>query len=198
VREVPSGTIDPDDLPPKAAATPYDPGPSEPHWYGWQVLVGDATSAALIAAGIAVNSDAGTGVAVAGIGGAFLAGPVIHAAHGRWSVAGASLAVRLGLAIAGGAVGAAAFPPCRVSSSPLVGPITQTACGIAEGGYMALGASAGLLVASAIDATAFSWERPRAESPPGAASGIRFEPQASWIRRPSGGSDFTVGLVGGF
>lgn len=72
------------------------PPPPEPElesrWYGWQILIVDGAS--IVTMPILV-----------GVGGYFLGGPIVHAAHGHWGTSAASLGVR----VAGPIIGIAAM-----------------------------------------------------------------------------------------
>jgi hypothetical protein len=68
-------------------------------WYGWQNLLSDAVSVALIAQGGSTNSNA---LAYVGVAGYMVGSPVIHAAHGSVTKPFVSLALRLGLPALGG------------------------------------------------------------------------------------------------
>lgn len=111
-------------------------------WYGWQTLAADGTSllALPIVAGVTQSGALG-GVAV---GGYFLAPPIIHAAHGRWGIFGASLGLRVAMPLIGGFLGAAADGDCRGDLCIPVGA--------------ALGVAVGALGAVALDASLLSYE----------------------------------------
>ena len=67
------------------------PAPPETRWYGWQVLLADAASGALIYFGAKGDN---TPLAVAGVATFFLAAPAIHLAHGSGGDAGKSFLFR--------------------------------------------------------------------------------------------------------
>lgn len=80
-------------IPPEATAAPApaaarpeasQPAREETRWYGWQTLIADGVSIAILFP-----------VPPAGLAGYALGGPIIHAAHGRWGVTFASLAMRV-------------------------------------------------------------------------------------------------------
>ena len=83
------------------------PAPQRSEWYGWQTALVDVASLGLGAAviGLSGNSSSGSGAEnVAGVlmvSTFVLGGPVVHAAHGQWGKAGASLGLRLGAPAAG-------------------------------------------------------------------------------------------------
>jgi hypothetical protein len=100
------------------AARAEPPAPSDPpsasveapkprrEWYGWQTLLADGASFGLVIAG----THSGGGLLVAGGTSYALAAPLIHAAHANDGAAGISVALRLGLPLAGGLIGSAAVP----------------------------------------------------------------------------------------
>jgi hypothetical protein len=63
----------------------------ERRWYGWQTLLADATALGVGIAGANRNELA---LGLTGVGIGLLGAPIIHAAHGNWEGAGASLAMR--------------------------------------------------------------------------------------------------------
>ena len=69
---------------------------ADEEWYGWQILVADGLSTGLMIAG--ARSE---GLTAVGLGGYFLAGPIIHGAHGDMPQAIADLGLRAGLPVAG-------------------------------------------------------------------------------------------------
>jgi len=90
-------------------ASVIESSPPRRHWYGWQTALVDAASLSL-GASVAALSDQGHDSDVSGaVGGIVVAsyvlgGPIVHAAHGQWGTAGASLGLRLGAPV-GGALG---------------------------------------------------------------------------------------------
>src|SRR4051794_39143549 len=65
----------------RAAATePSVPTEQETAWYGWQVLLADGASFALMASAIAARSPV---PGLVGVGGYVLGGPLVHALHQR-------------------------------------------------------------------------------------------------------------------
>ena len=95
-----------------AAPEPTAPvtAPATARWYGGQTLMADAGGIGLITTALALDAAGARGPAVGGtfllgVGGLLLGGPVVHAVHGRWGRAGASLALRVGLPILGWAAG---------------------------------------------------------------------------------------------
>jgi hypothetical protein len=106
-------------------------------------------------------------------------GPIIHVAHSRGDIAGASVALRLGLGASGAVVGALAEHCSSGSSSDIP-------CGYTGGVF---GMFAGAIVASVIDFTALARE-PREPRP---ETGVSVTPILS-ADRHSG----TVGLAGAF
>ena len=158
------GSAGPRQLPPRAAAEPLSPTPNE-HWYGWELGIADGGSLAIIATGFGLaisndgdrnaSDDAAFTIVQVGLAGYLALAPVLHVVHGRpvLRVLG-SVGLRIGLPLAGAALGAAAMSGCNSSDS------WGTSC-------QAAGAGAGMLLgivgAMAIDAAlAFEPPNPRA------------------------------------
>ncbi|HEX8792927.1 MAG TPA: hypothetical protein VF765_18405 [Polyangiaceae bacterium] len=124
------------------------------HWYGWQTLIVDGGSVALLFTGVG---------AAAGIV-TFLAGPpIVHVAHGQWGSGAASALLRLTMPFAFAAMGA-------IGGSYAMG---NGFVGLLGGGF------AGVAGASAIDAAVLAWE-PRA-SPPGPTDRPRTAPSIALV-----------------
>lgn len=104
---------------------------TEERWYGWQLLLADLGSYALIM----VKSPPAVGI---GIGGLVLGAPVLHAANHNYGTAVASFAVRGGVALLVAAL-LSDPPPC---------PMGDTGCSVDRlgGELIGLGLAAGLLV----------------------------------------------------
>ena len=134
---------------PIAPATPV-----KERWYGWQTLLTDAGAITLTIV-LTANADERDDVAVIG---AFVIGastfalgaPIVHGAHGNWGKAGVSVALRLGLSLIGGAIGAGIGAD---SCSQYV--YDHEGCAI---GYGALGLIAGATTAVIVDATVLARE----------------------------------------
>jgi len=135
-----------------AAAPPLTAQPPPPppvmRWYGWQTLaadIGAVTLTLVLGANVDERNDAAViGTAVLGATAFLLGGPIVHAAHGQWTNAGISLALRGGLVLLAGGIGAA---------------IGADACGqyhydheFCEGGYALAGAVIGAGAAVIVDA----------------------------------------------
>jgi hypothetical protein len=150
------------------SAAPAPPAVAEPassHWYGWQTLLADAGSVVLIPA------------AGAGLIAYPLAAPIIHAAHGRWAIAGLDAGLRITLPLLSGWLAfQAAYQPCTGDCSNVWFPK-----GTVEG--LAAGAIAAGVV-SIVDATVLSWERRAPEPVPAAKpqSGPQWTPTAMALR----------------
>lgn len=114
--------IEPEAAPePAAPAAPTAPSKAQParsdresYWYGWQTLTADGLSVMTMFAGAAVHSE---GVAWVGVGGYFLAAPVVHGVQGRVGVAFGSLGLRVGAPMVGAFIGYAAAGPCSASEN---------------------------------------------------------------------------------
>jgi hypothetical protein len=112
---------------------------TEAHWYGWQVMLADAATI-----GVTIASQNPYVFA-----GSYLIGaPVVHAVHERGGASVASLGLRVALPVVGGMLGSAAARCGHPNGD-------ADFCGFGE---VIVGFGAGLLLASAIDAAALSWE----------------------------------------
>lgn len=136
--------------PPPIAAV-ESPAPQRRHWYGWQTALVDAASLGLGATvlGLSGNTGGSSDGNVAGpliVSSYALGGPTVHAAHGQWAMAGASLGLRLGApaagALSGYLVGYAACPHDDQSDVP---------CSAVGAGFgLIAGAATALIVDSAV------------------------------------------------
>jgi hypothetical protein len=98
---------------PTTTAAPAAEGPQE--WYGWQTLLADGASVALVIGGATIasgsgsssNSNSRTGSALAGLGslGYLVGGPIVHLANGRPFAGLGSLGLRAGLPVGGAILG---------------------------------------------------------------------------------------------
>jgi len=117
------------------------------HWYGWQTLIADGGSVALLFSPY---------TALVGITGYVVASPVIHGVHGQVGPAVGSALLRLtmpiGLALAGAAVASELTP----ANSP--NGLGNVLLGLFGGALL------GVVGASAIDASLLAWEPARAAS----------------------------------
>jgi hypothetical protein len=166
-----------------------DAPPAE-HWYGWQTLLVDA-SVVVVAFGLsAATSDrapwVGASLPAVAVGGFLLGGPVVHAAHGRWNTAAASLAVRAGLPVGGALVGAGIASvtcgsSCRFGGGD-GGDVPYALLGAAFGGVI------GVIAAPFVDAGGFAYE-----PDPTASAHVFVAPTVAWA--PGAAS---VGLAGQF
>ena len=116
---------------------------AERRWYGWQTLLADATAIGVGVAGANQNS---LTLGLGGLGLGLLATPTIHAAHGHWARAGASLGMR--------------------AAVPLFGYATLQAGGGlgAAGGAIALTA-AGAIAAALVDAAVLAYDKVEPNKP---------------------------------
>ncbi len=135
----------PDEATPSSSAGPRAPGP-EPadatEWYGWQTLLVDLSWIAVAGAGAATKS---TGLVALGLLGYPIGVPVVHGLHGESARAGSSFALRLGLPLLAGVVGAGI-------GSASEGKDCGELCGFATLGGAFLGLAGGALAAIVIDA----------------------------------------------
>jgi hypothetical protein len=137
--------------PPATQLLPADGIESEEtRWYGWQTLIADGASFAVVAA-TAYNEDAY--LAEVGVVGYVVAAPIVHAAHGRPLTGLASAGLRIGLPVAGALAGLA-VADCSAEAH---------FCGLGEA---LAGLVAGIAGAIAIDAAVLAREPAPRERPP--------------------------------
>jgi hypothetical protein len=161
---------------PLSAAQPLAPeeapsGEVPVAWYGWKVLVADATGLALVGWALSFNGkhdSAATVLATAGVGTYALAGPIIHGVHrGRGRVAG-SLGFRLLTPIAASAVG-------LIVANATTKETSQRGLAVL-GGAIAFGAVVGYPLATILDSTVAATEPPPGVPPrPSAQLLLRLE-----------------------
>src|SRR5262245_33494029 len=127
------------------------------HWYGWQTLLLDGAATGTILLG--TTNPEGVGIALAGLVGFVVSGPVVHGIHERPAgrVLG-SLGLRLGLPLLGGIVGSS-VADCRDAED--FDDVGGAYCQI---GYIGLGGLVGLGAAAIADA-ALSFEPSRRAGP---------------------------------
>lgn len=137
-------------------------------WYGWQTALADVAALALGATVIGISgnrsggSDVGSVVGVLTVSSFALGAPAVHAAHGQWEKAGASLGLRLG-APAAGALGG-----FLVGSASCPHDESDVPCSAIGGGLgLFIGAATAIIVDSAV--IAYGPE-------PEAALGLRVTP----------------------
>ena len=134
-------------------------------WYGWRVLTSDAAFGTLLGVGLVLGSRQSTadanGLAIPGTIGCLLGAPLIHLAEGRPGISGASLALRLPVALMGAGLA-----------------LGLQKCERADGGEFCLGSGlvpaffTGLAITSGIDATLFGWANPKPERRENASFGL--------------------------
>jgi len=78
------------------------PARAEEKWYGYQVAAPDAVGWGFVLVGAGSET---WGAVALGVGGIVLGGPIVHAAHGHWGRAGASLGLRIGAPLVGATLG---------------------------------------------------------------------------------------------
>lgn len=128
----------------KAVTKPALPSREEnsSSWYGWQTL---AVDAAVLTVGAVAIAEEEFSVVAGAFGGYVLGGPIVHATHGRWGIAAASLPMRL------------------VTPFVFLGLTVAPGEGEPVGSYeyrqtmIALGFAIPIVV----DATLLAWDRPR-------------------------------------
>jgi hypothetical protein len=152
------------------------PGASAHPWYGWQTLTSDGVSVGLLVAGLGSDGHgAAAGLTVAGLSGFGLGAPIIHAAHGRWLIAGADLGMRVGSVLIAGIVGAeigTAAGPSSAQCGATAGtaPFATGGCPLQQlsttlEGWT-IGAFVGGGIASVIDAALFAHDPVPAKEAP--------------------------------
>ena len=176
-----------------AYAEPASPEPAasstRASWYGWQTLTADGASTVLLGAGVAAGGSPASGVlALSGVTGFTLGAPIVHAAHGRWAIAGADLGLRVGAVVLGGLVGAEAGSAAASSSckEALLGCLGDSLDG------MVIGVGVGAVAASALDAALLSREAPAPKDAPPPA--MTWSPNVSMLK----GGGASGGLTGTF
>jgi hypothetical protein len=177
-------TIDGEPLPP---ATAPKPGPKPAtelprHWYGWQTLLVDAGSLALMPL-------AGAGIVTYAVGPA-----IVHAAHGRAGPALASILLRTSMPLLLGVFGVALADPAP--SNP---PSNGIAAGPIFGGLAGL--VLGALGAMAIDDAVLAWEPGKVPTPAtgsGASPGVMMVPKITLTGDAEHGRAGWVGIGGTF
>jgi hypothetical protein len=145
-------------------------------WYGWQMLLTDASAVGLLAAAVATDS---TELGIASLGTYLVGGPIVHGLHRREGMAFASAGIRIGAPIVGAFVGAS-MEDCKGGYGYADGSGDHDSCGATGIG---LGILAGAGTAIAIDAAVFAREK-RTESAPGLirAGTVHMTPGASLTR----------------
>jgi hypothetical protein len=122
-------------------------------WYGWQTLIADGVSQALLIGGSIAGSSP---VADIGAAGYLFGAPIVHAVHGRVGWGAVSFGIRLGaplvLSLVGLGVGCAAGGS---GSGGIVGLGAGCAAGFAGGFLLGEG------TAIALDAAVFGYEKVR-------------------------------------
>ena len=135
----------------ESAQPPSSPVPTASSWYGWQTLTTDGASALLMVMALSSSngssSETATAVAWLSVGTFVVGGPIVHFAHGNAGKGLGSLALRVGLPLVVGGLGAMA---------------ERTQCGGGDfcgvGGAF-LGGLAGVVGTIAIDSTLLGYER---------------------------------------
>jgi hypothetical protein len=168
------------------------PPESPRHWYGWQTLLVDAGSLALLVAGAEAQSSVVGGLA----GMSYAAGPsFVHLAHGRGVQAIGDVLIRVGVpvafAVAGGLIAVDTSSPNESSEE----------AGLPNWlGGAALGLVIGVVTAVAIDAAALAWE-PRTHASPSAGGGsvhVTLMPRLTFSGDAERGRTGWIGLGGSF
>jgi hypothetical protein len=143
---------------PAPARAPVAKAARETEWYGWQTLTADGLSVATIIAGAGLKSSE---VALLGVGGYFVAAPIVHVVQGRVGVAFGSFGLRVAAPMVGGAIGYMAAGPCSASESgKLFGCLFHGWAEAAVGGLI------GATSAVALDAALLAHKTREATPPP--------------------------------
>lgn len=130
-----------------------DPGPTEPHFYGWQnIVVGHASLTATVL--IAVLADGAGGSEAGGVVGLgyVLGSPIVHAVHDGGVKSFVALGMLVGI-------------PATLA---LGGLVVDEACGggsSCDGSTWAYGMLAGLVIAPIVDGVALGWGDVPADPP---------------------------------
>jgi hypothetical protein len=180
--------------PPESQQAPplSEPEKGQRTWYGWQILVSDAASAATFLAGAKIDS---SGVVGLGVAGYLAGGPAIHFGHGSFARGMASLGFRVGAPIGGALIGGlivAAFTNNSSTSNSAFVPAWVVGA--------AFGFSIGVISAPILDATLLAYDQKH--SPDTAsrtpAPTLRLAPVAGLPRDANGHTVPTVGVAGVF
>lgn len=176
--------------PPKATAIDPSDLPDPPEhvsrttWYGWETLLLDAGSLAMIVGGSSNNQSV---LAAAGVGAYALGPPIVHAVRGHGEKAAVDIAVRLlaptVLAFTGYAIGVATSPPCTPQ---------EFICIPGAGGFVA-GGLLGYAGAVVFDAAFLASDRAPARHDASAPAAVHWAPTVAVTQQ--GGS---VGVGGVF
>jgi hypothetical protein len=171
----PSQSAEPDTQPTFPEAPP-DKTRQRTHWYGGQTLAVDGASVGLLL--VAAGTDAPVVAGIAAFGYA-LGPPIVHFTHGRVAAGFGSLALRVGLPLLGGSLGASAAT-CHAE---------EIYCGLAEAG---VGILIGISAAITIDAAVLARETVTVEEP-APMSALRLVPVFEPHRGTAG-----LGVAGSF
>jgi hypothetical protein len=145
------------------------------HWYGWQTLVADGTSLAVLLVGVSLNgqrsSNDGPGDTLVGAGllGYVLAPGIVHVAHRNPGRGFASFGLRLGMPLAAAFVGASLASGCNTN--------------LCESNGAGIGVLLGMGGAVAIDAALFAYDDPKRASSrgPDVLPILSITPRQAWI-----------------
>jgi hypothetical protein len=120
-----------------AALPPVDQVTEEKVWYGYQNLGADGAALALAIGGAAMQEN-GELLGVASLLTYALGSPIIHAVNGEGGRAAGSIALRLGLPLVLGGIGAATAPPCGENEQLCFNGLGEFVLGVAIGGVSAI------------------------------------------------------------
>jgi hypothetical protein len=179
------------------ASQPETTVATHPAWYGWQLLAADAGVVGLASAGFMFPHENGGAKVGAAVLMYLLDGPILHAAHGRGGGALRSVALRLGLPLAGALVGGTIGSELELRRHRENGHSLDDGCA-GCGGVLGAFIGAGLQTVPAmiIDAV-LAWEpRPTAARTP--AEAVEVFPTATVVSDASRRSVSVVGIGGAF
>jgi hypothetical protein len=173
---------------PALASVTLDAAPATAtEWYGWQPLLIDLSSIALVAAGVARGGTTSEATSIAGASLFTLGAPIVHLAHGHSGRAAGSVALRT-LVPAGGLATGLLLGAALSSPGTAQDPLSKV--DNMFGGAL-LGGGAGVLAAMIVDDVVLSRDRAQRDAAPDLRP--RFEPR---IGASPGGA--TVGVGGTF
>jgi hypothetical protein len=140
--------------------------PARTSWYGYQTLIADGASLALVTVGgtFAPSPGARSAFGFAGVGSYLLAPFVIHAAHGQAGRGAGSFALRALAPVGGALVGLAVSAMyLSVTDDPDNGLATAIRAGTIAGLGMYIGAGVGAVAAVTVDSAVLAREAERKE-----------------------------------
>ncbi|HEY8087847.1 MAG TPA: hypothetical protein VIF09_08380 [Polyangiaceae bacterium] len=190
-------------------STPPDPPKAATSWYGYQTLSTDGIALALLVpAAFSKSSPTAQGFGVGSVTMYGVGAPLVHMSHGNIGRGFADLAIRAGVPVVfgfiGAAIGGASYrppPPCAQSMCFNFGSSRS----FAEIGGAVWGGMAGIGTAVAVDAIWLAREPAKAGdlgddhvAPPPPPPTAKLEPAFGVAPEGQGGARATVGVLGRF